>query len=679
VLNLSRVDGLRAGLTGTHATQWARLYRQADSYRGQTPPTEHPTASITYFGPAAANLALAYRLSGQTGYAREAWRWLETAIAYPHWGKAHLPDHDLDAGWLLHGLSLAYHWLGDALEPAERAALRDKLALQGERLHDFAVETEGTWWSSSYWQNHNWICYTGLATAGYVLDRPEWTKRARENFETVIDLMPADGSNHEGVVYWRYGVPWLAIYLDLLRDAEGIDWWDRCRFLANTFWYRLHQTAPGFAENVDHGDCHDRHSGHSIALYHKLAAEYRIGEARWLADHVADRLLWEEAHASGVRPGVLPEAYLELLWFDPSVPSVPPAERTPTTAYFPDLGLLAARTGWDADATLLSFKASPGGGHTAWREAERLRTERGWTTLNAGHHHPDAGAFVLASHGAFLAVEDGYSNRKRAAHHNLLLVDGHGFAGEDRYHVYADAPFDRQARLRDVLAEGGWAHATAELAAMYEPALGVRRLDRTAVLTPSGQLVLLDRMAADEPREWTFLLHADWPLETHGDDYALRSGPAQAWVRRHVPHLADVEQTVTEVEANPTASTPSLRITRRLHTLRVTTARRNQAMLMTTIEPTHALAPSPPRATRAVCTAGYGITFGDRETVLLAPTRRRVRHGLLTADAAAVLIDHSGGVDRVAVVRATRVEVDGRVLLDATTPVTGVLTGEVGG
>src|ERR1044072_8272390 len=154
VLSRDRIDALRAQLKGSHAAQWRRLYEQADSYRLQHPPQEHPLARITYFGPAAANLALAHRLSGDPGYAAEAWRWISTAISFPHWGRANLPDHDLDAGWLLHGLSLAYHLLGDDLTDDQRKLLRDKLTLQGERLYAFAVETEGRWWSSSYWQNH---------------------------------------------------------------------------------------------------------------------------------------------------------------------------------------------------------------------------------------------------------------------------------------------------------------------------------------------------------------------------------------------------------------------------------------------------------------------------------------------------------------------------------------------
>ncbi|WP_407111657.1 hypothetical protein ACE1N8_32270 [Streptomyces sp. DSM 116494] len=85
-----RLDSLRGDLNGTHAAQWRRLHEQCDWYRRQNPPTEHPEASITYFGPAAANLALAYRLTGQRGYLEEAWRWISTCVAFPHWGRAHM-------------------------------------------------------------------------------------------------------------------------------------------------------------------------------------------------------------------------------------------------------------------------------------------------------------------------------------------------------------------------------------------------------------------------------------------------------------------------------------------------------------------------------------------------------------------------------------------------------------
>lgn len=548
----------------THARLRKRLFDQCDWYRSQTPPTEHPTASITHFGPAAANLALAYRLTGNAGYLHEAQRWIGTCVGYPSWGKAKMPDHDLDAGWLLHGLSLAYSWLKGEL-PGEDA-LRAKLELQGQRLYDFARESVGGWWASSYWQNHHWICYTGLATAGLALGRQEWVELARENMETALELMPDDGSDAEGVVYWRYGVPWLAIYADVA-GYRG-----HSSFLENTFRWRLHQCAPGFEQNADHGDCHDRRSGHSVALYHWLASRYGKGEAQWLASKV-ESFYWREALDSGVKPGLRAEAYLELLWYDPAVEPVPPSE---THAHFPDLGQITARTGWDDDATFVSFKAAPGGGHKAWDKSFALKAEKGWDTLNAGHHHPDAGTFVLVSNGAFLAVEDGYANRKRAAYHNVILVDGQGWAGEDRYHVYKDLPQERRAYLSGV-AEG---RATAHLAAMFD---GVSRMDRTFIFTPRGRVVLIDELAAPSPKVWSWLLHTDWPACEVDAGWMVQSGAGQMLVRPF--YEASARQYDTVVEANPTASTPSLSISRTLRTLCFDTPRCETARLVTVLDP----------------------------------------------------------------------------------------------
>jgi len=692
LLDADRLADLRSRLDGDLAPQWRRLAEQCDLYRRTAPPTEHPLASITYLGPAAANLALAYRLTGQRHYLEEAWRWISAAVSFEHWGRAHLPDHDLDAGWILHGLSLAYSWLGDDLEPLRREALRAKLELQGERLFDFAVASEGGWWSSSYWQNHHWICHTGLATVGYALGVRAWTERAKEAMGTVVDVLPADGSDMEGVVYWRYGVPWLATYLDLLQDAEGVDWWDRCRFLARTCFYRLHQAAPGYEEIVDHGDCHDRRSGHSVALYRILAARYRIGEAQWLADTVADRFFWREAYESGVKPGVLPEAWAELLWYDATVTPVDPARSVAPQAAFEDLGLLVHRTSWDDDATLVSFKSSPGGGHTAWDTSRRIDAERGWDTLSAGHHHPDAGSFVLASRGAWLLVDEGYSNAKRAGHHNLVLVDGHGFAGEGRYHVYADAPPDRTADMVDVLAGGGFLHGRARTGRMYPAELGVESLERTLVVMPSGRTVVVDRGRSAEPREWTVLLHADHPSEPVDRDVphdgvddvpgggdgvvrrVLRNGRAGAWITSRSLTAeaggARAEQVVTDVEANPTSSTPSLVVTRRLHTLRVTPPASRDLLAVTVVEPFDAFHPTPATArVRPATGGGVDVGLGGGERVHLAGPDGVIDAGRVRARARAVLV----AGDRVAVVGATRVELDGRVLVDGDAEVTGVL------
>ena len=123
----------------SHQARFARLLDQADSYADYLPPPEHPSDSITYIGMAVANLGLAYLLSENTKYLDIARDWIKVGIGYPSWGKERMPDHDLDAAWLLFGLSLGYDWLKEDLPDDERQALHDKLYLQGQRLYDFAV------------------------------------------------------------------------------------------------------------------------------------------------------------------------------------------------------------------------------------------------------------------------------------------------------------------------------------------------------------------------------------------------------------------------------------------------------------------------------------------------------------------------------------------------------------
>ncbi len=584
-----RLTELRESVREVRAPQFRRLLDECERYRELPLPTEHPDASITYFGPAAANLALAYRLTGQRHYLEELERWLVPPLSFPHWGKANMPDHDLDAGWLCHGLSLALAWAGDALSEQTREALTAKLLLQGQRLYEFAVESEGDWWSSSYWQNHNWICYAGLATAGYVLQEryPEtkaWTARAQENFREVLRLLPEDGSNNEGVVYWRYGVPWIVIYLDVLEAAEGIDLFAESSYLRETFYYRLYQAAPDLERIIDHGDCHDRRSGHSVAMYYKLAAKYRNGHAQWLADRVASQHFWREAYESGVRPGVRPEAYQELLWYDPTVVPESP-EQLPLSRFFPDLGLVVGRTSWSDDAAMVSFKAAPGGGHKAWRTSHETARTTGWTTLNAGHHHPDAGTFVLLGHGGYLAIDEGYSNQKRHGHHNGVLVDGQGFVNEGRYHVYQGLPEHHVARIRSTLTEAGWTCATSETAAMYADELGVRRVDRHLAMSPRGTVVLVDHFESEAPRTWTWLLQSDNPFAIETNRATTDAGPARLRVSGPVPQDAQWETSPTLVVANPTASTPGLAIEQRQHTLRRITQPATEAVLVSVLEP----------------------------------------------------------------------------------------------
>ena len=545
----------------THAAQYRRLQRQADSHHDCAPPAEHPSDSITYIGTAALNLALAYLLSDDPAYLHTARRWLRTAIAYPHWGKERMPDHDLDAAWLLFGLGLAYDWLKDALPPEERLALRDKLILQGRKLYEFGAANEGKWWSSAYWQNHNWICYGGLATAAYALcneysEASAWATLARDNFALSLSYMPEDGSNYEGPVYWRYGLIWFLIYADLLQQETGEDLHDS-DFLRNTFFYRLYLSGPNLVDTANFGDCHDRRSAHTAAVYARLADLYNIGEAQWLYHHFYETGEWEREGTEGlVKPGLWAESGLEFLWFQPEVQRAS-VKALPRSRVFPDLGLAAMRSSWEADALSVAFKCGAPNGMKAWHTGHALNRRRNWQTLSAGHDHPDANSFIIIKGDNYLAVDDGYAKEKRARNHSTLLIDGRGQYAEGTKNAFRGLDETWGARLEASLEAEGVVYVRGEAARAYSRDLRLRQFSREFLFLGGDAVVLHDTIAADTPHDYEWLLQTDAPAETLGGGrFAITSGETNC--RLHALRPGDVEHRKyeQEIKANPTSAKP---------------------------------------------------------------------------------------------------------------------------
>ena len=545
----------------SHAAQFQRLQRHAHSYRSTLPPPEHPSDSITYIGTTVLNLALAFLLSRDQAHLDVARRWIKVGIGYPHWGKERMPDHDLDAAWLLFGLGLGYDWLKDVLPPDERAALTDKLIRQGRKLYDFACANEGKWWSSAYWQNHNWICYGGLAVAAYALcdecgEARDWAARARDNFRRALSYMPEDGSNYEGPVYWRYAVIWFLIYADLLQQETGEDLHVN-DFLRNTFYYRLYLSGPNLVDTANFGDCHDRRSAHTAAVYARLASLYSIGEAQWLYHHFYETCEWEREGAEGlVKPGLWAESGLEFLWYQPDV-EASPLTNLPLNRAFPDLGLLAMRSSWDADAVTMAFKCGAPNGIKAWHSGHAHWSRHGWRTLSVGHDHPDANSFILIKGDDYIAVDDGYAKEKRTRNHSTLLVDGRGQYTDGAYNAFRNLDQTWGARLEKSAALGGVVYARGEAARAYHPDLQLRQFTREMLFLAGSAVVLRDTVSSEAPRHFQWLLQTDEPPRVNGrGKYLIKSGETAC--RLHVLQPDDVAQKVIEQEitANPTSAKP---------------------------------------------------------------------------------------------------------------------------
>ncbi len=147
-----------------------------------------------------------------------------------------------------------------------------------------------------------------------------------------------------------------------------------------------------------------------------------------------------------MKPGILFEAGLEFLWYDPDVKARGLSE-LPRTRYFPNLGLFYFRDCWDEDATVFSIKCSAPGGNKQWRigwEHYRLYKHK---VMSLSHHHPDNLSYILNRKKIPLIVDEGYNREIMPWHHNAVLADGKVFDVEGKSDAYMQSVYKR---LREI-------------------------------------------------------------------------------------------------------------------------------------------------------------------------------------------------------------------------------------
>jgi len=569
------INNLREDIHHTKAVVYKRLYDQCRRYGNESLSEEMPGGSITFMGIASANLALMYLLTKQPHYLEEAKRWIFTCVSYPHWGSDKNRDVDLSAAWLLFGLGLSYNWLKSTLPDDERCKLRDKLVLQASRMYDHYENNQESGWPANYWQNHNWINMTGLAATGYALvdeypDAQEWIDAAKENFEYVYSVLPDDGSYYEGVVYWRYGAMWLFVYAHLVKEREGIDYFANTPFLKNTFYYRLYQSAPDLQQQINFGDCHDRFSGHSTAIYYKTAAEYGNGHAQKLGNLVRDNFLYREAIESKVKPGILPECLFEVLFYDPSVPEAD-FEDLSLTTYFEDLGLIVIRSSWEEDAMHFSFKCSVPGGKTQWDNAQKLIAQTGHKHLGLSHQHPDNNSFILVADNTYLAIDDGYNRTVKAEHHNVVLVDRVGYQDEGKNDIWAKYTPDMIGVVEKYVNEEGIIYTVGETANTYQKSLKLTRFARHVLYTHRPYFIIFDELLSELDHTYTWLLHSDVFPTRDGNGFFYQNGPATMRIHSVFPDAVTATMEDNVVRAVMTSQEPDNFCQTNLKTLALST------------------------------------------------------------------------------------------------------------
>lgn len=642
------IELLREEIKTIRRPLFKRLCDMCRLYAGQQLPEEHPAQSTTFMGIASVNLSLAYLLTNQKHYLEEAKRWIFTAVKYPHWGNAHLVDVDLSAAWLLFGLSLSYDWLKDELTIEEKTILRDKLILQADRMYDFKVKTHGEGWSTAFWQNHNWINLTGLATAGYSL-KEEYEKAqeiidvAKENFEIVYNGLADDGSDYEGVVYWRYGAMWLFVYAHLLKDTENIDYFKTSNFLKNTFYYRLYQSAPNLEEIINFGDCHDRRSGHSCAVYYKIADEYNNGHAQYLANLVEEKFVYREQYESGVKPGILPEAGLELLWYNPKVKEET-FENLPLVKHFEDLGLVVVRSSWEKDAIHFSFKSGHPGGKKQWKQSFDMLKDKGWNTRGLSHQHPDNNSFIINAYDEYLAIDEGYNRTVKACEHNVVTIDGMGYPNEGQNNIWKETQQHTTAEIETFMSEKGITYFVGEAHKMYEPSLQLRRFARNVFYTGKGYFIMLDELSSDIEHTYTWIMHSDTkPNIMENRVFGYENGSAKMNLYSIMPNEYNYNLKDTNVRAIMTTQEPDKFRETRMKTINIENKIKSKDTCFLNLLSMRSAFDEEKIKVKPIKnyqTNGFIIEYNGDKEVFLFSKSKKIEFGTIRADGKIVLLQY---------------------------------------
>lgn len=533
-LNQSQIDALKQKTLDQKELWEAALARvRALSVEPPAPPAEERRVQ-NEVGLGIAEAALIFKITGEKKYLDAAKKYMDAAVSYDIWGYSYnKPNVDLAAGHLLYGMGWAYDLLYHDLTAAERTKYREKLVKQARLLYDFFKPKKGK--TYAYSQNHTFIPISGLAVTAYALmdeipEAQKWADLSRAIFDRVLATYTQDGYFYESMEYWIFSTPWLVHYMDAHHASTGEDLYQTTPGFRLAHKYVSHITLPGGEFNFDFGDIYagnvtrsrkgndyerERIDGRFRTNYNilfNLAGRYNSGEAQGVAN-------WLRSKGQ-----VNAEEIWTFIWYRPEIKAIS-IEQQPTSHYFEDHGVVFWRNNWADDATAFAFKAGPPEGHSVTEKVEQFPDWR----LSSGHAHPDAGSFIIWANGKYLTGDSGYAGLPLTEHHNTLVFDGIGQNREGKGHdVFTGIPYSQlnKIRLTNVLLEKDRVAVTADIAAAYEPEVGVKKLVRSFEFIAPGSFIVKDRIATDIPRTVTSFLHADNSIIGDGPGRFIFEPPA---------------------------------------------------------------------------------------------------------------------------------------------------------
>ena len=502
-LDPAEAEALRQKITtrSDYEPYWSAITQAADGIIA-IPPLEYIENSDDGWmrdriGNNIGNIAFMYLMTGDKKYYDAAEALALAACSYPTWGRGADLNTSLSAAHILAGMGLFYDWCYDAMPESTRETVRNKLIERGTTMFKASKDTS-TFWSREWLQNHMYIHTTGMLIAGTaIMDEypaaAQWYDQAHSMFANTFKYLNDEGSNHEGPMYFVYGKQFLFMYMDLAKKFYHLDYFDHpwfkeaAKYVTYSMFPEEHWTYQ-----INHFNLADDEYGWDGGLgpdhlLFRFAKEYNDGHTQYFAEKIFEK---------GVGRRLMLWCYI--LWNDQDVEAIPPKDM-PTTHYFPDMGLLYARSGWQNNESVLMFKSGPYLGHKA-TNANKTDPYLDW---GGGHVHTDANHFSLFAEGDNQLVDDGYS-LKYTNSHNTLLIDNKGQVGEGyiwfrHQDAYAakSLPTIVKTETNDV-----YDYMVGDAKTAYAPATGLTKYNRHILFIKPDILLVVDDIASTDPHNY---------------------------------------------------------------------------------------------------------------------------------------------------------------------------------
>lgn len=250
-------------------------------------------------------------------------------------------------------VSLAFAWLHPRLTDEEKSSLAQSVLALAEEFDRRAgalgpLEPERPVTEGAALLLARSLLQTSEAPRGRTL-------YGRSSGRWLSDLLPAlarvagdDGGLAGGPVRSSLSVEAVAYALELLSRDTGTDYVSRYAFLRDSYLYHCYSRLPGPEGFLPFDDTAGRGAAQADR---RLARILPLLAARF-GDGVLQQATIRQ------RPSDPTRLWPHFLWFDPKLkPGSPPD--WPVAYHFEGLGLVAARTRWTEDATVLGFRAGP--------------------------------------------------------------------------------------------------------------------------------------------------------------------------------------------------------------------------------------------------------------------------------------------------------------------------------